>query len=254
MRIKRRNLIWLSILGLLAGVGILSQGLDSSTTLLLLATLGTAGGIALFDLEPRQLLKTVQERTALGSKVTAEAREATERAEARGARLVGEMELLDVGLITLSESYDGMVMNRTRSLSLDDNSARPYITLQVPTIEADRRATVRFEIEDGYGDKIYVREQEVYLRDGKMDILAETQMPLFDSDMNIDTGDGDLRVYIDGDLAGILGFTLSPSTRDRWAGRRAARTEQAGQRLADRERDEEEPISLEDLLRQSSRR
>ena len=208
--------------------------------------------MALFDLQPKQLLKTVQERTTLGGKTTPDAREAAERAKARGAYLMGDMELLDIGLIALSERYDGMVMNRTRNLSLDDNSVRPYITLQVPAIEADRRANIRFEIDDGHGDKIYVHEQEMYLRDGKMDILANTQMPLFDSDMGIDPGDGDLRVYIDGDLAGILGFTITPSTQDRWAGRRQSRREQpAAQRLTDTEPEDDGAVSLEDLLRQS---
>ncbi len=255
MRIKRRNAIWLAILGTLTSIGILSQGLDSGTAIVLLGALGIAGAVALFDLQPKQIIKTVQERTALGGKTTPDAREAAERAKARGAYLMGDMALLDIGLITLTESYDGMVMNRTRNLSLDDNSVRPYITLQVPALEADRRANIRFEIEDGHGDKIYVHEQEMYLRDGKMDILANTQMPLFDSDMGIDPGDGDLRVYIDGDLAGVLGFTIAPSTRDRWAGRRQSRREEStAQRLTDREPQDEDTVSLEELLRQSRNR
>ena len=44
MRIKRRNAIWLAILGTLTSIGILSQGLDSGTAIVLLGALGVAGG------------------------------------------------------------------------------------------------------------------------------------------------------------------------------------------------------------------
>ncbi len=260
MRVRRRNMVWLGILGALAGVAILSQGVTSGVSLLLLASMGVAAGVSLFDMEPRRLIKAVQDRSPIGGRISADAREAAERARARGAYLPRDMDLLDVGLIAMRERYSGMVMQRTRNLSLDDESARPYVTLQVPPLEADRRATVRFDMEDGHGDLVYSHEQQVYLRDGKMDILAGNQMPLFNSTMNLNTGDGDLRVYIDDRLVGVLGFALSPSTSDRWAGRRAERGEQAANRLQDRDGEtsaaiqgeEAPPISLEDLLRQQN--
>jgi hypothetical protein len=256
MRIKRRNLVWLGTLAALTGIAVLSQGFDSATSMLLLASLGVAGGVALFDLEPQRLIKTMQDKTALGGKVSADAREAVERAKARQTYITTEAQVLDVGLIATLDRADGMVMQRTRDISLDDNSVRPYVTLQVPALEADRRATVRFEMEDGHGDRVFIHEQEQYMRDGRIDILSGAQLPLFSSDQGIDPGDGDLRVYLNGDLISVLGFTIAPSTRDRWAGRRQQR---AQTRLSDREddtsqdTDDEAPVSLEELLRQQNR-
>lgn len=257
MRIKRRNLVWLGTLGALTGLAVLSQGFDSGVSLLFLASMGIAGGVALFDLEPQRLIKSVQDKAVLGGKTSPDAREARDRAKARGVMLLRDVELMDIGLITMLERGDGMVMQRSRSVSLDDNSLRPYLTLQVPPLEADRRATIRFEIEDGHGNLVYKHEQEQYMRDGRMDILAGNQMPLFDSNMSIDPGDCDLRVYLDEDLVGILGFTIAPSTRDRWAGRRQ---QAAAERLRDTTHteqrqvqiDEDVPMSLEDLLRQQN--
>ncbi|MFZ4816942.1 MAG: hypothetical protein ACOYL5_20570 [Phototrophicaceae bacterium] len=245
MRIKRRNLVWLGILAALAGVAIFSQGLLALPSLLLLGALTVAGAISLFDLEPAALMRNVQERAQAG-KVTSDAREATERARTRGGLRMSDLQIQDVGLIVLKDGSSGLVMQRSRSLSLEDNSARPYITLQVPSHEADRYATIRFEIQDGYGQTSYVHEQKIYLRDGHMNILAEMQMPLSHSTESLEPGDGDLRVSIDGDLVSMLGFTLTPSVQDRWAGRRAA------ERLTDRPPAEDEPISLEELLRQQN--
>lgn len=267
MRIKQRNLIWLGMLGTLTGLAVFSQGLDAPTSLVMLGALGVAGAVSLFDLKPQALIRTMQEKTVLGGKISADAREANDRAKARGRVPLTDIQLLDIGLIALRENYDGLVMQRTRNLSLDDKSVRPYLSLQVPALEADRRAMVRFEIDDANGKKVYIHEQEMYMRDGKMDILAEMQMPLFDSDMNLAHGDGDLRVYLENDLLGVLGFSLTPSTRDRWAGRRPPQI--ARERLADNEPEDksneelthdarlekdDEPMTLEELLRQQERR
>ncbi len=251
MRIKRRNLVWLGILGTLTGIAVLGQGIAAPTSLLLLGAMGVAGVVSLFDVEPQQLLKTMQEKTARGGKTSADAREAAERAQARGSYLVSGLHLLDIGLIALRDSYEGMVMQRTRNLSLDDEGARPYITLQVPAIEADRHADIRFEILDAHGKVVYMHEQQMYMRDGRMDVLADNMMPLSSSELNIAHGEGDLRVYVDGELIAILGATIAPSTRDRWAGRRPSRDRDAADRLQDtpKQDDDDAPVSLEDLLK-----
>jgi hypothetical protein len=254
MRIKRRNLVWLGVLGTLTGIAVLAQGITTASVILM-GAMAVAGVVSLFDLEPQALIKTVQDKTARGGKVSPDAREAVERAQARGSINISGLQVLDVGLIALRDSYEGMVMQRTRNLSLDDEGARPYITLQIPAMEADRHASIRFEIDDAHGKKIYVQEQQMYLRDGRLDILADTMMTLSRSDLGIAHGEGDLRVYVDGELMGVLGATIAPSTRDRWAGRRQERQDNARSRLSDRPREEEEaPVSLEDLLRQQNRR
>jgi hypothetical protein len=255
MQIKRRNMLWVGTLAILTGIAAFSPGVDPAVTLVLLGGLGVVAAVALMDLRPVQVIKSVQQRANIGTGVSADAHEATERARARGVYRSSDIRLLDVGLIALRERADGLVMQRTRSLSLDDNSLRPYLTMQVPALEADRRAEVRFVIEDGHGKKVYVHEQEVYLRDGRLDVLASNQMPLFDSTMNLEPGDGDLRVYVNDELMAVLGFTLAPSTRDRWAGRRTERSERSTSRLQDdtpppaAAANDDAPVSLEDLLR-----
>lgn len=255
MRIKRRNLVWLGTLAALTGLAIFSQGLTGVASLVLLAILTGAAIFSIFDFQPTTLIESVQQKTNIGTRNSPDAREAVERAKARGSYLPKDLEVLDVGLIALRDSYDGMLMQRTRSLSLDDDGVRPYVSLQIPPLEADRYADITFEIIDGNGKVVYKHEQRMYLRDGKLDVLAEMQMPLSDSTLNIAHGNGDLRVLVDGTLAAMLGFTITPSTRDRFAGRRS---DDARDRLRDRSpkppQEDDVPISLEDLLRQNGRK
>ena len=55
-----------------------------------------------------------------------------------------------------------------------------------------------------------------YLRDGEMNILADHQLPLVESERALQAGDWDLRVYVDGSLLGAHMFTLAPSLSDRF--------------------------------------
>lgn len=258
MQIKQRNLVWLGILGALTGIAIFAEALPTPAALLLLGVLGVSAVASLFEFAPQRVLKNVQDKAVLTNKQSTDAREATERARARGSYILSHVPLLDVGLIALRENYEGMVMQRTRNLSLDDIGVRPYITVQIPATEADRHAMFTFEIIDAHGKTVYKHDQNIYLRDGKLNVLADTQMPLNKSTLNIAHGELDLKVYMNGDLLAVLGGSITPSTRDRWAGRRAENTQAAAQRLSDepsiRVSREDEPVSLEELLRQQSSR
>jgi hypothetical protein len=84
---------------------------------------------------------------------------------------------------------------------------------------------------------------KTYLRDGEMNILADHQLPLGRNDRLTGSGDGDLRVYMDGVMLGALNYTLAPSIRER------NRQISQMQEMEDEIVDDESFSSLEDLLR-----
>lgn len=106
-------------------------------------------------------------------------------------------------------------MRRTRSISKDDDGARPFITLNIEPEEADRNVVLRFEITSQGGESVFVHEMKAYLRDGEMSIMADHHLPLLGNPRVQGMGDWDLRVYMDGNLIGLHNFTLSPSMRER---------------------------------------
>jgi hypothetical protein len=93
-----------------------------------------------------------------------------------------------------------------------------------------------------------------------MNILADHQLPLAEN-AALQSGDWDLRVYVDGKLLGAHLFTLAPSLNNRFE-----RLEQRDQQRASsgssaastystpsaQDKQDETPLSLEDLLRSRS--
>jgi hypothetical protein len=252
MRIRRRNVAWLTVIGVLVAVAILSGAATSVQAVALIGLFMAAMAASLLDINPTRLVKA--QRSSLAQfRMSAQAREAVERATRRGSPQSEDITLIDVGLIAAQTTNEGMVMRRTRSVSKDDYGVRPFIKLHVQPSMADVNSVIRFEIIDQNGQTQYVHEMKTYLRDGEMDILADHQLPLATNDRLTNVGDGDLRVYIDGRLAGVLTFTLAPSMRER--GRQINQAQQAEERLRvqDELPPEEETLSFEDLLRQRKR-
>lgn len=254
MQFRRRNLAWLSVLGSLVVVAVLS-GVNPLVAATLVGVYLAAAGATVIDFKPERLLD--RSRSSLTQmRMTAEAREASERARRRGGSYAEGLTLLDVGMITAQTSRDGMTMRRTRSVSLDDDGVRPFITLHVQPENAEQTARFRFEIIDGNGATQYVHEMRTYLRDGEMNILADHQLPLAEN-AALQSGDWDLRVFMDGKLLGAHMFTVAPSLNDRFR----HFEQRDAQRINLREKgetpaleDEEAPLSLEELLRSRSNR
>ncbi|MDX1995898.1 MAG: hypothetical protein SF029_26185 [bacterium] len=254
IRYNRRNTYWLSVLGIILGVVLLAGATPPAVTATLVALFALALAGSFLDLSAQeQLVQTIQQRSR-NSKMSPQAREAVARASNRGGGLPGALTLSDVGVIASQTGSEGLVMRRTRSISKDDDGARPFVTLSVDPSEADRNATVRFEIIDQNGRDLYVHEMKIFLREGEMNILADHHLPLMKNPQVEGMGDWDLRVYLDGHLAGVHNFSLSPSTEERRrrlsgnSGGRYYVTESEAE-----EEDEDVPMSLEDLLRQQSR-
>lgn len=254
IRYNRRNTIWLGALSLLMLLVLLSGNVAGEvqaffTGLFLLAVVATF--IDFSALKPGSLMQSIQQRSPL-SRMSPEAREAIARASARPGYYAPDIQMADIGLIAL-QSGDGMVMRRARSISKDDDGVRPFVTLNVPSSEAERHANILFEIIDQNGDEQYVYEMRVYLRDGEVNILADTQLPLAGNDHIAGMGDWDLRVSVDGSLVGIhsFGLTASQDTRIRRLGGRA---QQRYVTHSEPEAAEEPgPMTLEELLRKQDR-
>ena len=245
MRIRRRNIAWLSVLAALIGVVFLSGAASAEVMTALVAVFGVAFVASMLEFQPTRWRETMSASPLTRMRMSAEAREATDRARRRtGGFADTNLTLLDVGLISSTADPDGMVMRKSRAISADDDGVRPFISLYVPPTEADRNAMVRFEIIDHNGDQQYVHETKTYLRDGEMNILADHHLPLV-SNPNVGRtgGEWDLRVSVDSTWVGMLSFSVSPSIYQR------ERDMAQRDRLVDRPPQAEKPLSFEELLR-----
>jgi hypothetical protein len=253
MRFRRRNTAWLAALTALIVVAGVSGAATPAAMLALITLLGVALVASFVEVRPNRLREAIPTSPLSMMRMSTQAREASERARRRSSYTPPGLTLLDIGLITLVTSPDGsMIMRRGRQVSLDDKGVRPYITLNIDPQSSDRNATIRFEILDHNGQTQYVHEMKTFLRDGEMNILADTQLPLFDNERLPGAGDWDLRVSVDGITMGLLSFTTTPSV--------IARTRQYAPQVADdapiRLQDEAEdstPMTLEDLMRSADK-
>jgi len=248
MRYRRNMTPWLIALAALIGIGLLSGAAQPVVAVTLIALFVAALAFSLSG-PGIGAGRLSQPRAALTSaRASQDAREATARARRTGTVINPDMTMMDVGLIALQSDEGDMSMRRTRTVSLDDDGVRPFLTLNVTPAGADRRVIVRFEMRDGMGKIRYVHEMRPYLRAGEMNLLADHQLPLEGNEPAVEPGDWDLRVFVDGLLMGEHIFTVMPSIANRFRQSGAEPRSQAARtsRLVDADA---APMSLEDLLR-----
>ena len=250
MRVRRQFMGWLTILGAMVALALISGAVSAPVTIALVLMYAFAVGISVIDFRANDLIE--RSRASLSAaRMTPDAREAVERARGRGSVIDPGFALRDIGLIAIATTERGLDMRRTRSASKDDDGVRPFVTLNVAPHQADRRATLRFEMIDQDGRKAYVHEMKTYLRDGDMNILPDHQLPLYDNEDAITAGEWDLRVYVDGGLIAAHSFTVAPSVDERLGRSRRSNgdAQQAARRIATPDPASDGPISLEELLR-----
>ena len=257
MRLKKQNLPWLVIIGILLALALLPATAGAALTAALLGcgalALGSSrspgpGATGLDRLHER-LSPLLRARPEIS--ISEAAREAGERARRHaGSGLTPGLTLLDIGLIGARHGPDGMTMRVGRRFSGDDDALRPWVSLQVPEHEAERSARLRFEISDQRGALCFEHEQEVWLRDGAREILSENQLPLAGNlDLPRSGAVWELRVSIDALPVAMLTFEMTPSLR-----RRAA--EMARRQAGAQGRDasgRDQPPGLEELMRDPRR-
>jgi hypothetical protein len=215
IRLKRRNTAWLAALAVLTIIGMLAAPVGAIQFVLLgIFALATVASLVEIGKERENIIDALR-RAPIRQRVSPQAKEAMERARSRGGFLSNDLLMLDVGLIAVQSSVEGMAMRRTRSISKDDDGARPFVTLNVEAAEAERNATIRFEIFNQHGEQRFVHEMKAYLREGEMNIMTDHHLPLAGNREVTGAGDWDLRVYIDGNLVGMHNFMLAPSMNER---------------------------------------
>ncbi len=249
-------------MGIVIGFVLLSGVASPPVALTLLGLYVLSAVMSLLDFQPQQLIESVQ-RSSIQRNVSPQAREASERARRRGGLGESVLTMLDVGMITMQAGREGMVMRRTRSISKEEDGTRPFVVLHAPASAAERQVQIRFEIRDQDGVVRFVNEMRPFLRDGENNILADHHLPLAGNNELTGAGEWDLQVYVDGSLAGLHSFSMSPSYEERF-GRLSAREQaqaDAAPRRAERPAgstrrleatDGEIPLSLEELLRSQS--
>lgn len=218
VRFRRKNTAWLTVLGLIVFLAVAAAGAAMTPpvaiALLSIFIMAAIASSVEVGRERETLMSTIR-RMPTKSRMSPQAREAAERAKLHGGYSSSGITLMDVGLIAVQSSMEGMAMRRTRSISKDDDGARPFITLNVEPEDADRNVLIRFEITSHGGESVFVHEMKAYLRDGEMSIMADHHLPLAGNSRVQGMGDWDLRVFLDGNLIGMHNFTLSPSMRER---------------------------------------
>jgi hypothetical protein len=218
VRFRRKNTAWLTVMGLIVFLALAAAGaaMTPPVAIALLAIFATAALVSWVEVgRERETLMSTIRRMPTKSRMSPQAREAAERAKSHGGYTNSGITMMDVGLIAVQSSQEGMAMRRTRSISKDDDGARPFISLNVEPEEADRNVLVRFEITSHGGESVFVHEMKAFLRDGEMSIMADHHLPLWNNARIQGMGDWDLRVFMDGNLIGIHNFTLAPSMRER---------------------------------------
>lgn len=251
MRFNRRYTAWLAILAALIGVAVVAgTGASPAVLAALFGLYAAALGLSVLQGQPNLLRRSLPASPLAMMRMSAPAREAADRARRRTGYSPPGFTLMDIGVIALIRGEDGDVLwRRGRSVSLDDDGVRPYISLNVEPQQSDRSATVRFEILDQGGDVQFIHEMKTYLRPGETNLIPDHLLPLAGNDRLKGAGDWDLRVSLDGVLLGMLGFTTTPSLRERR--QNLMRSQPGATRLQDEQ--EDSPVPLEELLRQPPR-
>jgi hypothetical protein len=250
IRLKRKNTAWLAVLALIITVALFAAPVALPVQFALISLFAIAAIASTVEIgSERESLIDALRRAPVRQRVSPQAKEAQERARTRGGYVNNDLLMLDVGLISMNSSPEGMAFRRARTVSKDDDGMRPFVTLHVEPTEAERNAVIRFEIFDQYGEQQFVHELRAYLREGEMNIMTDHHLPLAGNGGVTGSGDWDLRVYVDGNLVGMHNFMLSPSMRERQ--RRLAGEETVQDRYAYDVIDEVEqelPPRLQDLL------
>ncbi len=251
IRFKRRNTAWLVALAAITTLALVATGVAPAVQFAALAifALATLASTVEIGRERESLIEALR-RAPIRQRISPQAKEATERARSRGGFSNQDVMLLDVGLIAVQSSYEGMAMRRTRSISKDDDGVRPFVTLNVDPSEADRSSVVRFEIYNQQGERQFVHEMRTFLREGEMNIMTDHHLPLAGNQDVQGTGDWDLRVYIDGNMVAVHDFMLAPSMTER---QRRLAQEYGDQEVVEYydivdEVEQEVPPRLQDLL------
>jgi hypothetical protein len=245
----RGTTVVLGIVGVVAGIVALS---GEGGPLVGLAAVG--GFIALLAaVFANTRLRQLQERLpqfAATVKATPAARAATARARRIANYAPSEM-ITDIALIVNDRDRNGRLSRRiAQNVSMDDYAVQPVVKFTAPPEDLHRVAIVKFEIIDKSGKLMFSRQVEHYTRDGENLVSCDQQLPFSGNTKLGRAGIWDLQVTINGQLAAVHSFNVTPSQQFN-----PVPVDRDGElatldRLSAPEEDSSMPLTLEDLLRE----
>jgi hypothetical protein len=254
---RRATYIWLVLLGLAVGlIALASTGTPDSMpavnpALALVLLIGYIMlSVATLANMRLQTLRLNMPRLSM-TRMTPAARKATQRARSRSDMPV-DSTLTDLGLIVNERRRDGQWKRRlAQVVSMDDEAIQPYVVINASADESDRVALVQFDLIDHGGRVRFSRTCEQWIRDGENLIVCDRHLPMqVEAAEAVRAGVWDLRVSVNGTLAAIHSFSVSPSTAER---RRQFTSEGEAELPHMAIPVEDGPLSLEDLLREQRR-
>jgi hypothetical protein len=200
----------------------------------------------------RQLQEAIPQIAATVN-ATPAARAAAQRAR-RLSNYATDETVTDVALIVNDRDRAGRLNRRiATNVSMDEYAMQPIVKFTVPNELLNRISIIRFEIVDKAGKVQFSRAVEHYTRDGENLVACDQQLRLRDNANLGRAGTWDLQVTINGQLAAVHSFTVSPAQQDR-----SIPVQDDGEinisRLQEPAEEEEDmPMTLEDLLREQRR-
>lgn len=256
MQTRRNIRIWLGLLGI--AVALLLVGAIGGTVSPALA-LAVSVGYSLIAIASlvrfrlSNLRQPLQRVTAVGlnARMSDAARRAAQRARNRGETAL-DVTLVDLGLVMNQKRRDGVwqPVGLVALAALDDGAIQPFVRVNFAAGRGERLALVEFAIFDQAGNKMFSHEMKQWVRDGDNLLTCERLLPLQDNPDLGRAGVWDLRLTVDGIIAGVHGFTMQSAQNrsDRPRSSRLAEIDAEDAAVS------EPPISLEDLLREERRR
>jgi len=248
MNTTRGTYVMLGIVGLVAGLVALG-GWGGP----LIGALVVGGFIALMaaTLATNRLsrLREAIPQIATTARATQNARAATARARRVGGSYMPEEVVTDIGLIVNNRDRAGKLTRRlAQTVSMDEAAMQPLVKFVAPPERQQRVALVKFDILDKAGKVRFSRQVEHFVRDGENLVACDQQLPLKGNAGLGRAGIWDLQVTVNGQLAAIHSFTVTPAQQDL-----PPLSVQDGEieRLRVPEDEQDMPMTLEDLLRES---
>src|SRR5258708_4311658 len=244
----RGAIIWLAMLGVAVALIVLASLSASSaiSRVLGLVVLIAYLGLVFGSLVNVSSLRFSVPRVAAATRVTPAARKAVQRARSRTG-YSPDSTLTDVGLIVNERLSNGQLDRHiAQAISLDYDAIQPYVTIHALPENSDRLALIQFEIFDHAGQPRFSRQCEQWLRDGENLVVCDRQLPL-DVQDSVRSGVEDLPVKVDGAVAAVHSFSITPSTAEQ---RRRFSNDGEMQPRDHSIPHEDVPITLEDLLRE----
>lgn len=245
----------LGIVGAVAGIVTLSGEGGPLAAILSITVFGVLAAAVFASGRLRQLQESLP-NIAATVKATPNARAASARAR-RLSNYAPPETVTDVAVIINDRDRTGRLTRRVaQNVSMDELAIQPIVKFTVPPEDLNRIAIVKFEIIDKAGKVQFTRSVEHYTRDGINLVACDQQLPLRNNPKLGRAGTWDLQISINGQLAAVHSFIVTPAQdmRSRSLSDEGEITASAADSSRLRAPDEDElqdmPLSLEDLLRE----